>query len=89
MTSELLPEAAATQGAADFEMMEEEILNGRNAAWIPVIEDAARANPRLVLAAGAAHLPGEDGLLNLLAERGWTIAPLDAATCCEDVWETP
>jgi uncharacterized protein YbaP (TraB family) len=89
MNAELLPEAVAAQGAADFEMLEEEILVGRNRAWIPVIEEATQANPRVVLAAGAAHLPGEDGLLSLLAERGWTIAPLDEATCCQGFWETP
>ena len=89
ISTEFLPKAAALQGVADFEMMEEEILEGRNRAWIPVIEAAAEANPRILLAAGAAHLPGELGLLNLLAERGWTIERLDGANCCEAVWDAP
>jgi uncharacterized protein YbaP (TraB family) len=40
-----------------------------------VIEEAASAGP-LVVAFGALHLSGEDGVLNLLAKSGWTIEPL-------------
>lgn len=47
----------------------------RNANWIPVLENAAQNGP--VLAAfGALHLPGDTGVLNLLAQRGWTVTPL-------------
>jgi uncharacterized protein len=37
---------------------------------LPLIE----SRPHLV-AIGAMHLPGETGVLNLLAERGWTVTP--------------
>jgi hypothetical protein len=55
-------------------LLEKVAVTGRNRAWIPVIERAAAEGP--VLAAfGALHLPGEDGVLNLLAQDGWSIAP--------------
>lgn len=79
-------------GASDpqaFRWMEEALLDRRNAAWVPVIEEAARANPRLVVAAGAAHLPGEAGLLRLLEARGWTVERLDRTRCCVGFWEDP
>jgi hypothetical protein len=82
-----LPEdraAAAAQGAAE---MEDRLLRQRNEAWIPVIEAASRGAPRAVVAAGAAHLPGEDGVLRLLERAGWRIEPLSLAACCEGVWE--
>lgn len=62
------------------------LLDDRNAAWVPVIEAASARAPRLVVAAGAAHLPGEGGVLARLAARGWAVTPLDPAACCEGVW---
>ena len=62
--------------------MDAALLDDRNAAWVPVIEAASARAPRLVVAAGAAHLPGEKGILAALAARGWTVEPLDEAACC-------
>jgi uncharacterized protein YbaP (TraB family) len=61
--------------ARDFDMMEEVMITRRNKSWIPVIEEAASEGPVLV-AVGALHLPGEEGVLNLLSQEGWTITPL-------------
>lgn len=62
--------------AAEFALMQEALMDSRNRAWIPVIEEAAADGP--VLAAfGALHLSGKDGVLNLLAQAGWTITPWD------------
>lgn len=52
------------------------LLTARNRAWLPVIAAAAAEHDSIVVAAGAAHLPGEEGLLALLERDGWTIAPL-------------
>jgi hypothetical protein len=81
----LPPDRAATalQGAAE---LDDWLLDRRNAAWIPVIEDAAAGAPRVVVAAGAAHLPGEGGVLRLLERAGWQVERLDRAACCEGVW---
>ena len=35
------------------------------------------ANDRVFIAVGALHLPGKDGLINLLRRSGYKLAPLD------------
>ncbi|MCG7622848.1 TraB/GumN family protein [Epibacterium sp. Ofav1-8] len=47
------------------------LLYQRNRDWIPVIE--ATEGRRLVVAVGAAHLPGDDGVLALLEAAGYRI----------------
>jgi uncharacterized protein YbaP (TraB family) len=72
-----LPGYTPEQVEREFATMEEAMMNARNRSWIPVIEAAAAEGP--VLAAfGALHLAGDEGVLNLLAQKGWTITPLDA-----------
>lgn len=58
-----------------LDQMEEVLITNRNHGWIAPIEQAAAEGPVMV-AFGALHLPGEAGVLNLLARRGWTITPL-------------
>lgn len=60
---------------AEMAVLEEVLMNSRNRAWIPVIEEAAAEGP-LVVAFGALHLSGEEGVLNLLQRNGWTVTPL-------------
>lgn len=69
---------AATAGLgsieADFALVEDRLISARNRAWIPVIEESlASGDLPLVLAFGALHLPGADGVLNLLAGQGFSI----------------
>ncbi|WP_164658311.1 TraB/GumN family protein [Tropicibacter sp. Alg240-R139] len=47
------------------------LLDRRNKAWMPVIIRTKGNN--LVVAVGAAHLPGRNGILNLLSKRGYTL----------------
>ena len=69
------PGMTSEKAAADLALIDRAMISARNAAWIPVLEQAAVKGP--VLAAfGALHLPAETGVLNLLARNGWTIAPL-------------
>ncbi len=49
----------------------EALLDERNRSWVPVIE--ATTGDHLVIAVGAAHLPGENGVLNLLQEQGYQL----------------
>ncbi|UWQ54821.1 TraB/GumN family protein [Leisingera caerulea] len=49
----------------------QELLDQRNQSWIPVIE-AAEADT-IVVAAGALHLPGVNGVLNLLQQQGYSL----------------
>lgn len=56
-----------------FRELQAGLLDDRNRNWIPVIEAAADDHDTIVIAVGAAHLPGDAGVLNLLADRGWQI----------------
>lgn len=65
------------ENALVFETLDETLIAGRNRAWIPVILSALEDTEGPVVAAfGAAHLPGEVGVLNLLAQEGFTLERL-------------
>lgn len=61
-----------SMGGAGFK---EKLLDNRNRNWIPIMEKAMQTGP-VFFAVGAAHLPGEVGVINLLKERGYTIMPI-------------
>ncbi len=63
------------QSDAEFAKFEELLANARNRSWIPVIEGAS-AEGNLFVAFGALHLSGEEGVLNLLEQRGWALEQL-------------
>jgi uncharacterized protein YbaP (TraB family) len=62
---------------AQLKLSEDQLMVKRNRAWISVIEaaSATAAGKPVVMAAGALHLAGEDGVLNLMRQRGWMIEP--------------
>lgn len=70
-----LPDATPEKVAAEFAQMDAALMTARNAAWIPVIEQAAQTGP-VVAAFGALHLSGETGVLALLQANGWTLERL-------------
>lgn len=53
----------------------EEFLDKRNQAWIPVIEKEIQQKPSFI-AFGAAHLAGENGVINLLKRAGYQLKPI-------------
>ncbi|MCK0150389.1 TraB/GumN family protein [Marivita sp. S6314] len=63
----------ADKAAAIFATLEHQLLIKRNRAWIPVLLDASEQHTVVVAAFGAAHLPGRDGVLNLLQAEGFTL----------------
>lgn len=70
-----LPGYTPEKVAQEFASMEEVMMAQRNRGWIPVIEAAAADGP--VLAAfGALHLAGDEGVLQLLQEAGFTVERL-------------
>lgn len=72
-----LAEATARDTEAALALLEGPLIRDRNKSWIAVIDAAAATSSKPVLVAfGALHLPGEDGVLNLLAKDGWTVEPL-------------
>ncbi|MEZ5733340.1 MAG: TraB/GumN family protein [Paracoccaceae bacterium] len=60
---------------ADFALIEEALVNGRNRAWIPLILDAAQ-DGQVFAAFGALHLSGSQGVLQLLENEGFTLERL-------------
>lgn len=58
-------------------LLQNKMLDARNHAWLPVIEEAAARHGNIFVGAGAAHLPGNEGLLALMAGRGWQITRLE------------
>ena len=53
------------------------LLAERNAAWLAAILERGPEAPEMVVAVGARHLAGADGLPSLLRAEGFTIARLD------------
>jgi uncharacterized protein YbaP (TraB family) len=47
------------------------ILDRRNAEWMPKILDATKESHKILIAVGALHFVGENGLLKLLQRRGY------------------
>jgi len=70
-----LPGADPDAVTRDFAMMEDALMIRRNRAWIAVIEAEAARGPLLV-AFGALHLSGEQGVLALLEAQGFTLQRL-------------
>ncbi|MFN3525768.1 MAG: TraB/GumN family protein [Paracoccus sp. (in: a-proteobacteria)] len=66
---------------AQLDLAQTRLMDQRNRAWIaPLIEgaqDASREGRGIVAGFGALHLPGEAGVLNLLAQEGFQIERLD------------
>lgn len=59
------------------EIMEfsDSFLDQRNQNWIPVIESLI-AEGSVFIAVGAGHLPGDQGVIQLLKEAGYTLTPI-------------
>ncbi len=49
------------------------LLKKRNENWMPMIKEYLEDDPMEFIMVGAAHLFGEDGLLNLLEKAGYTV----------------
>ena len=57
---------------ADFQ---ESLVDQRNRNWIPLIEKITKEAPAFI-GVGALHLPGEQGVINLLRKQGYTVEPV-------------
>ena len=51
------------------------LLYGRNRKWVEIM-NRILPGKSLLFAVGAGHLPGEQGLINLLRKNGYTVSPL-------------
>ena len=59
-----------------FDRLHEVLVAARNRDWMRRLLEWSDAVPHIVVAVGAMHLPGEDGLLRLLERRGYAIRRL-------------
>lgn len=70
-----VPGLSPEQVKAESERLQTLLLDNRNLNWLPVILDAAEQQDILV-AVGAAHLIGENGLVSLLENHGFALTRL-------------
>jgi uncharacterized protein YbaP (TraB family) len=71
-----LIEVALTPWLADFPALYHALLVRRNNAWLPSLEAMLTTPAVEYVLVGALHLVGEDGVLAMLASRGYTIEQL-------------
>ncbi|WP_298518180.1 TraB/GumN family protein [uncultured Kordia sp.] len=57
---------------ADFQ---DNLVDQRNRNWIPLIENITKEAPAFI-GVGALHLPGDQGVINLLRKQGYTVEPV-------------
>jgi len=62
----------------EWKGFEDIMLVNRNHNWIPVMSAAMKEGPQL-FAVGAGHLPGKDGIINLLRKAGYKVEPVRQA----------
>lgn len=65
--------AASQQGMMSDPGLRAALLTARNQRWLPLIEAKLQPSARPLIAVGAAHLVGPDGLIALLEGRGWRL----------------
>lgn len=66
----LMESAEGNMSAAD----KKALITDRNVRWIPAMEEIMKGGAAL-FAVGAGHLPGPDGVLELLRAQGYTVSP--------------
>ncbi len=71
-----LEEATTTGIMADNELRDA-LLVGRNRRWTGKLAGVLRAEEKPLVAVGAAHLVGPDSVPAMLAERGYTVTPIN------------
>lgn len=58
----------------EYPTLYETLLVERNHAWLRVMEDYRKEKGDLLVIVGAGHMPGKDGLIALLKERGYRVS---------------
>jgi uncharacterized protein YbaP (TraB family) len=67
--------AAQMSESPEWRGFEDILLANRNKNWIPIMETAMKQGTQ-VFAVGAGHLPGKEGVINLLRAAGYTVTPV-------------
>jgi hypothetical protein len=66
-------EAATSEGILADPALQEALLTGRNRDWVAQLLPMLKDTPRPLIAVGAAHLVGPDGLVALLTAQGYRL----------------
>jgi len=66
-------EALMAEGFDEFPELLEKMVTDRNRTWMPPIEGLLAGDSDAMVVVGALHLVGEEGLINLLRQRGYTV----------------
>lgn len=69
-------EAASVRGMMADPRLRSALLLDRNRRWVPLIEAELQEAGRPLIAVGAAHLVGPEGLIALLEAQGWKLTRL-------------
>lgn len=67
---------AMTNNLQGFENLFKAIIDDRNQRWMPGITKALTSQENTMIVVGAGHMPGEQGLLKLLENAGYTMTQL-------------
>lgn len=67
--------AVSSEEFGEYEGFDEIMLAGRNRKWIDRMENMMEAKPTF-FGVGAAHLGGDEGVINLLRNAGYTVTPV-------------
>lgn len=73
----------------DAPLLYEKVGPDRNRKWLVIIKKALEKKQNVFVLVGCAHLPGEDGLLNLLRNEGYEAQPLYGTDHLEAPAEQP
>jgi uncharacterized protein len=85
----LLDKAVLKEMEEDSPEVAETLVVRRNHNWVPQIESLLANAPVELILVGAGHLPGKDGLIALLQERGCAIEQVLAEQAAPRVREVP
>lgn len=71
--NDLMFTASLARLKADYPDLYATIMTNRNQAWLPVIEQMLHTPEIEFILVGAAHLAGDQGLINLLKQKGFSV----------------
>jgi uncharacterized protein len=74
-TEDLDRMAAAANGMMDSYGSTEVLLRARNARWMDILPKSMKKGTQFI-AVGALHLTGDDGMIQLLRDKGYTLTPV-------------
>ena len=66
-------EALMAEGFDEFPELLDKMVTDRNRAWMSPIEGLLAGDSNAMVVVGALHLVGEDGVVNLLRKKGYTV----------------